>query len=98
MDSIDKLMEYAMEELNDAEKYAKCSLTNKDKDKTLADMYHKLATEQLNHCELEEKQIERILSDPKLEHEWLRMVWTYQKNRMIDCKASINAMLSMFGK
>lgn len=96
MHDIDKLIEYILEQLCDAEKYAKCSLTHRETDKTLADLYYNLAKEQLNHSSLEHAQVQRLLSDPKLEHEWMKVVWSYEKNRMIDLKANINSMLSMY--
>lgn len=64
--TIDKLIEYANEELMDAEKYARCALANKDSDKALADVYFAIAKEEMNHHAMEHAQIERILSSPDL--------------------------------
>lgn len=96
MNDIRKLIGDAIEELMDAEGYIKCALSNKEKDKALADMYYQIATEEMRHHALEHAQIERLLTDPQLEHEWMKMVWDFEKERMVDWKAKINTMLGMY--
>ena len=67
--SIKKLTEMIKEELNDAEKYARCALDAKEQGKTsLAATFNKLSLEEMGHMEALHDQVENIISEYRKEH------------------------------
>ena len=63
MKIIRKLSEMIEEELNDAEKYAKCALKHKDDDPSLARVVYQLSEEELTHMRRLHDEVVRIITD-----------------------------------
>lgn len=63
MIAIKNLSKQIKEEICDAEKYAKEALMNKDTDKSLADTYYTLATQELQHMDMLHQQVVRLIND-----------------------------------
>lgn len=64
---IQKLCDMIDEEINDAEKYARCALDKKDSDKELAEMFYTLSGEELKHMEMLHKQVVRLIENYRKE-------------------------------
>lgn len=58
---IQELSEMIEEEIEDASKYAKCAITNKDSNSALADVFYKLSNEELNHASMLHSQVVAII-------------------------------------
>ena len=52
MDNIDNLSEYIEDEIKDAGKYAHCALKHRDENPTLAELFHRLSSEEMEHAKL----------------------------------------------
>lgn len=61
MRKIQKLSDYIAEEIRDAEKYADAALACKEDDKDTADLYCRLAEEELNHMALLHKRVVKVI-------------------------------------
>lgn len=65
---IQELCDMIDEEINDAEKYAKCALVKKDMDKEIAETFYTLSGEELKHMEMLHKQVVRLIEAYRKEH------------------------------
>ena len=52
MNDIENLSEYIEDEIRDAGKYARCALKHKDESPALADLFHRLSGEEMEHAKL----------------------------------------------
>ena len=52
MNDIENLSEYIKDEIKDAGKYAWCALKHKDENPALADLFHRLSGEEMEHAKL----------------------------------------------
>ena len=52
MNDIENLSEYIEDEIRDAGKYARCALKHKDETPELADLFHRLSGEEMEHAKL----------------------------------------------
>jgi len=52
MYDIENLSEYIEDEIKDAGKYARCALKHKDENPSLADLFHRLSGEEMEHAKL----------------------------------------------
>ena len=68
MKEIKDLADQIEEELNDAEKYAKCALAKKETYPSLAADYLKLSTEEVGHAVLLHTHIVNMIADYRKEH------------------------------
>lgn len=100
MMKIAKIVEYISDELDMACSYANCALMNKDSDKSLADTYHELAEDEMEHYQKLHKQVTRIISDyrakngdPPVE---MSAIWNYEHKRMIQRATEIRVMLNSY--
>jgi hypothetical protein len=98
MKIIKYLSEQIMEELEDAEKYAKAALYNKHTDTELSRMYAELSRQELNHSDMLHTQAVRLI---KAEREKgveppaaMLAVWDWQHDKMIDHTAKVKHLLS----
>ena len=62
MKLIENLTEMVEEELEDAEKYAKCALKYKDTDSALAKTFYDLSTDEMRHMNLLHDEVARIIT------------------------------------
>lgn len=60
---IKKLSKMIKEEICDAEKYANCALKYKEEDRTLADVFYNLSTQEIDHMEKLHAQVVRLIAD-----------------------------------
>ena len=97
MKEIKKLVEYIHEELEDAEKYAKCAAKYKDEDREMANVYYTLANEELGHMDKLHTQAIRIIKAHKAAgHEApaaMQAVWDWEHEKMIEHAAHIRHLL-----
>ena len=82
------LSEFIDEEMEDAEKYAKIALECKEKDRSAANMFADLASQELNHAHMLHQQAVRLIEAKKGKGE--------EHKKQIDHKARIKMMLSMY--
>lgn len=52
MNDIENLSEYIEDEIRDAGKYARCALKHKTENPALADLFHRLSGEEMEHAKL----------------------------------------------
>ncbi len=68
MELIQKLTEMVGDELEDAEKYARCAVRHKDDDPTLAKTFFDLSTDEMRHMTLLHNETVRIIDAYRKEH------------------------------
>lgn len=100
MKVIEKLSEYIDEEIGDAMKYAKCASAYKDEIPSLADLFIKLADEEMRHMMLLHEQVVSIINDYKRKNgeppEAMKTVYDILHRRHIDKAAEAKAAISMY--
>jgi len=100
MKIIEKLSEYIDEEINDAMKYAKCANTYKDENPTLADMFIRLAEEEMKHMLTLHNQVVIIIEDYRRKNgeppEAMKTVYDILHKRHIDKAAEAKAAISLY--
>lgn len=100
MKIIEKLSEYIDEEINDAMKYAKCANVYKDENTSLADMFIRLAEEEMKHMMTLHNQVVLIIEDYKRKNgeppEAMKAVYDILHRRHIDRAAEAKATISMY--
>lgn len=100
MKEIKELEDQIGEELHDAKKYIKCALKNKDENKKLADLYYKLANEEMNHMELLHNMVVNIIDDYRDEHgeppAEMMAVYNYIHEKHIDKAKDVKMLISMY--
>lgn len=100
MKIIEKLSEYIDEEINDAMKYAKCANVYKDENPSLADMFIRLAEEEMKHMMTLHNQVVLIIEDYKRKNgeppEAMKAVYDILHRRHIDRAAEAKATISMY--
>lgn len=100
MKIIEKLSEYIDEEINDAMKYAKCANIYKDENPTLADMFIRLAEEEMKHMMTLHNQVVLIIEDYRRKNgeppETMKTVYDILHRRHIDRAAEAKATISMY--
>lgn len=97
---IKKLSGMIKEEIQDAEKYARCALNHKESDKTLADTFYTLANEELKHMEMLHTQVVRIIDDhrkakgnPPAE---MQAIYDYVHEEQIEAVKEVKILLAMY--
>ena len=63
MQIIKKLSKMIGEELDDAEKYARCALNHKDEDTSLAELFYSLSLEEMKHMEMLHKAVVKLIEE-----------------------------------
>lgn len=100
MKIIEKLSEYIDEEINDAMKYAKCANMYKDENAALADMFIRLAEEEMKHMMTLHNQVVIIIEDYRRKNgeppEAMKTVYDILHRRHIDKAAEAKAAISMY--
>jgi ferritin len=100
MKIIEKLSEYIDEEIRDAMKYAKCANQYKDENAVLADLFIRLADEEMKHMMLLHNEVVDIINDYKKKNgeppEAMKTVYDILHRRHIDKAAEAKAVISMY--
>ena len=100
MKIIEKLSAMIDEEIEDAMKYAKCALAYKDDNIALADMFCRLAEEEMKHMLTLHSQVVTIIEDYKRKNgeppETMKVVYDILHKRHIDKAAEAKAAISMY--
>ena len=97
---IKKLSQMIKEEIGDAEKYARCALDNKDKDKALADTFYTLSGEELKHMEMLHGQVTRMIEEYRKANgdppEGMLAVYNYLHEEQTQAVREVKIMLGMY--
>ena len=100
MKIIEKLSDMINEELDDAEKYARCALHHKEENKSLADTFYTLSGEEMKHSNMQHDQVVAIINEYKKEHgdppEPMKAVYDYLHKKSMEHAADIKAMQMLY--
>ena len=100
MKEIKKLEDQIGEELHDAKKYIKCALNYKEENKPLADMYYKLANDEMGHMNTLHEMVVDIIQDYRDEHgeppAEMMAVYNYIHEKHIDKAKDVKMLISMY--
>lgn len=97
---IKELSEMIDEELNDAHKYAKCANLKKTDNKPLADVFFKLANEEMGHAMLLHNEVVKIIDKYRKESgdtpALMQEFYNYVHERQMEKAAEVKAILAMY--
>ena len=97
MKKIKHLVEQIQEELHDVEKYAECAMKHKDDDRELANTYHRLAEQELEHAHALHGNVVRVIrehgGDPP---PVMKAIWDWEHEKMIEQEKEVKTLLEMF--
>ena len=100
MQIIKKLSKMIGEELDDAEKYARCALNHKDDDSPLAELFYSLSLEEMKHMEMLHKavvkKIEEVRQSGVTIPEGMQETYDYIHDMHIDYAKEIRMLQTMF--
>jgi ferritin len=100
MKIIEKLSEFIDEEISDAMKYAKCANNYKEENPAMADMFIRLAEEEMKHMMTLHNQVVSIIEDYKRKNgdppEVMKTVYDILHRRHIDKAAEAKSVISMY--
>lgn len=75
-------------------------MMERDDDHQLADLYIRLAEEEIKHAHLEHDQVVRMINERKQAgekvHEAMMAVWDWEHEQMIQDEAEIRQMIGMY--
>lgn len=87
------------EEIHDAEWYARSALEEKDQHTTLANLYHRLAEEELGHASMlhdEAVAMIRKISTEKEVPPVMRELWSWQHGEIVEEEAEVRRLIDMY--
>ena len=100
MKLIKKLSEMIEEEIEDAEKYARCALAHKEDNRELADVFFSLSGEELHHMEMLHEQVVRLIDAYRRENGTppaaMQAVYDYLHQKHIDDVTNIAVMRDQY--
>jgi ferritin len=100
MEIIKELSEMIEEEIEDAGKYAKCALHYKESRPALADVFYKLANEELGHMNALHGQVVAIIDEYKKKNgeppEAMKMIYDILHDKHVANTAAVKGMLSLY--
>lgn len=100
MQLISKLSDMIDEELNDAEKYIECAMNHKEDHPALANTFHRLSTEEINHTNLLHEQVVSLINEYRSQHgeppEKMQWIYDYLHQKYIKRANRIKAMQSLY--
>lgn len=100
MKIIERLSEMIAEEIEDAEKYAKCALNHKGENTMLSDLFYSLSLEEMNHMNKLHNAVVTIIQDYRNTKgeppASMLAVYDYLHKKQIDHAAEVKAMQSMY--
>lgn len=97
MKEIKILTEQICEELEDAEKYARCAMKNKEPNRRLGDTYYSLSKQELEHANLLHEQGVIMIREHQGEvPEPMQAGYDWEHEKMIDKMARVRQLLDMY--
>lgn len=97
MKKIKWLVEQIREELHDAEKYAECAMKQKDDDRELATVYHRLAEQELEHSHILHDQVVRVIREHGGEPPAaMQAIWDWEHEKMVEEEKEVKLLLEMY--
>jgi ferritin len=97
---IKKLSEMIADEIEDAERYAKCALNHKEDHPALADLFHRLSGDELQHANLLHEKVVGLIEDYREEHgdppEAMLAVYNYLHEKQIEETAEVKRLRAMY--
>lgn len=100
MKLIEKLSAMVDEEIEDAYKYAKCALNQKESRPSLADVLYRISDEEMRHMNLLHNQIVEIIEEYRRENgeppEAMTAVYEFLHERQITKAAEVRALQGMY--
>lgn len=97
---IEKLSDMISEELDDAEKYAKCAIEYKDSDKQLAALFYELSNEEMSHMNRLHDAVTRIIAEYRAKSGEppadMMAVYEYLHGKQISHATQVKMMQSLF--
>lgn len=82
------------EELNDAQKYTKCASATKADMPDVADMYMRMANQEMEHANHLHNAIDKLVRDERVPHD-LRAVWDWQNQKYMRWAEKIRMKMEM---
>lgn len=100
MKLIQELSEMIEEEIEDATKYAKCALAQKDENPALAEAFYKLANEELGHMQVLHSQVVAIIEKYRKDNgnppEAMLMLYNIMHQKHISDAATAKGLISLY--
>ncbi len=100
MKIIEKLSDMIEEEIGDAKKYITCALNYKSEKPRLAELFYKLAFEEMGHMNMLHDAVTELISDYRRENgeppEAMMAVYNYLHKKQIEHAAEVKAMMAMY--
>lgn len=100
MKIIEKLSDMIADEIEYAEKYAKCALTYKDERPTLAETFYRISNEKINHMGLLHAQVVNIIDEYRKKDgeppEGMKILYDILHRKHIEQAAAVKGMLALY--
>jgi len=97
---IEKLSDMIDEELNDAEKYIRCAMKQKEEHPALAQTFARLSNEEMAHMNLLHEQVVALISEYRKEHgeppERMQAVYDYLHKKYTERANEIKVLQALF--
>ena len=100
MKIIEKLSDMIEEELNDAEKYARCALREKEERPALAQTFYNLSVDELKHMSILHDEVTRIINEYRAQGEEvpveMQAIYDYIHRKHIDKATSVKIIMESY--
>lgn len=100
MKIIQELSDMIEEEIEDAEKYARCALAKKDDYPELAEVFYKLAGEEMVHMSMLHEQVVKMIEEYRKKSgdppEAMLMLYDILHKKHIENAATVKGMISLY--
>lgn len=100
MKIIEKLSDKIADELDDAEEYAKCALNYKEERPALAEVFYRIANEEITHMNLLHGQVVTIIDEYRKTKgeppEAMKTLYEILHRKHIEHAAAVKGMLSLY--
>ena len=100
MQIISKLSDMIEEELEDAEKYAKCALNYKEENLALATAFNRISIEEIGHVNILHEQVVALINAYRKDHgdppEKMQGIYDYLHKKYMDHANEIKVLQALF--